>query len=134
MHSPGPNRQQQCDDELSPVIDITIVSPVILGIDADLRETRTVVQPASLSLPTTETFPRRPIVSRITNRSVMNESCHRTFQRPQEATAIFPSDLGVEVAAASCEVTAPIFQRRGRFLVWPASFGQEQGLNINRRA
>lgn len=59
---------------------------------------------------------------------------YRFFQRQTQATTeIFPSDKGVEVAAFSgtrAGTRTPTFQRRGRFLVWPATLGQDQGFPL----
>lgn len=136
VHSPVPDRQQEChDDELSPVSDVTFGPTTTTEANAAMLSSA--VQDSNLSLPRTETCPTSPQTSRINRFSSMDGSNHQNIQRPQQATAIFASDLGVEVATVHCEgdlPTTPTFQRRGRFIVWPASFGQEQTLTMERRS
>ncbi len=125
--SPVPTRKAVCHDELSPI------SPVILeGYSNKLDSMSRQVE--SLNIPCVSSCE----VIRVKYENEIDGKQHRFFQRATRSTTeIFPSDIGVEVAASSggrVGPRTPTFQRRGRFLIWPATCGQDQVLQMGSRA
>lgn len=58
----------------------------------------------------------------------------RTSAKDISGMIIYPSDELVEVEASE-EPTTPTYQKRGRFIVWPAAFGaQDLSITLRNRA
>jgi len=131
--SPIPSREAVSSEELSPI------SPLILETAFSNSERQRSIflgtgEAEGLSLPCVSTSD----VIRVSYTNAPNGKHHRFFQRhTPSSTEIFPSDMGVEVADSARTNSGPrtpTFQRRGRFLIWPAGCGQDQVVPMGTRA
>ena len=140
VHSPIADRNSEYyHGQLSPISSVVFdSSPDALSKgNANSDQETTSSGPASLTIPTAGSYDSSAQVIIVENGAMSN---YRGFKRtpPPAVTEIFPSDLGVEVAASAYKDREPIspnFQRRGRFLVWPASStGRGQALSMSMLA
>ena len=132
--SPITNRQmEQQREDLSPLSAETF-QPTRCDVEATENNMDGTIQPVGLALSNTKAMPvTRRYVKIPSPRSKADSSrlIHRSSTQDMAGMMIYPSDMLVE-AEASEEPTTPTYQKRGRFIVWPADFNS-QDLSISLR-
>jgi len=132
--SPITNRQmEQQREDLSPLSAETL-QPARCDVEATENNLDGTIQPVGLAMSNTKAMPvTRRYVKMFSPRTKADSSrlIHRPSTQDLAGMSIYPSDMLVE-AEASEEPTTPTYQKRGRFIVWPADFSS-QDLSIPLR-